>query len=171
MGLTELKKRMEKAGELELPHREEIRINKTGKLKTSPRADDDATGMKPIEINLDNLDAKMVEQQHPDLEHLPRDTVKKMIMTVPLDQEFIFKVAVDCGENYVQAMRQVLSRTRKKARKRKVRLDEFKLLTRKIINRPAAEPPHDEVTLIRSKNMSALEVSVYDEILEQFERK
>jgi len=155
------------------PHRQQIAIKPEAISERAERAEQGNS--QPITaddiiIDADAIGEKHEMQLHPDLEHIPRETVIKMIK-VGLDVEFTFKVELEKGNNFVQAMRQVLSRSRKKARRKNVRLDEFKVLERSITSKPTDEPPHDEVTLVCSKNMSALELSVYDEIIEQMERK
>lgn len=169
MGLDELRKRIE--GEQILPHKDQISINKTGKLVAEPikPADDE----EDLDIDFSKLGQSLENTQDETFEHLPRYTVLKMLKEGHLDTDFIFKVTAGEGENYVQAMRQVLSRARKKAKKKGTRLDNFKLFTRSIktVEADDTSPSHDLVTLIRSKNMTELEISVYDEITEAFEKK
>jgi hypothetical protein len=101
------------------------------------------------------------------LETSPRETVYKFLANKKLDEPFLFNVQKGDGENYAQAMRQVLSRARAKALKKKIPLDEFKVLTLKIENLEN----YDEVTLIRTKTLSTKEESVYDDLIAQFTKK
>lgn len=168
MGLKELKDRMESEVSI-LPHALDIAINKTGKIVAPPREK-----VEPVtELDFSSLEQKLENTQDENFEHLPRHTVLKMLREGALDTDFIFKVSFGEGDNYVQAMRQVLSRARRSAKKKQTRLDNFKLLTRSIesVEADGSEPAHDLVTLVRSKNMTALEISVYDEITEAFEKK
>lgn len=131
---------------------------------------------KPPEISPDDVKigkeiaTKMSEQfaaiSEQELETVPRETVLKLLIQKKLDEHFIFKTMAKDGEKYIQAMRQVLSRTRKKALKKKQRLDEFKLYVISI----EEKPDHDVVTLMRSKNMTRTEESVYDALMEQFKK-
>lgn len=102
-----------------------------------------------------------------ELETKPRETVLKMFMERKLDENFIFKVTKGEGENYVQAMRQILSRTRKKALRNKMPLNEFKLLTVNITEKE----DHDVVTLVRTKRMSEHMQSVYDDLITAMAKK
>lgn len=120
----------------------------------------------PIEINMKSLDGKLAAHNRSDVETVPRDTVLKMLMDAKLDEMFIFHTAPGEGENYLQAMRQVLSRARAKAYKKKTRLDEFKLLCHAITQKEE----FDEVIVIRTKNMSEHEESVYDGLIEAFKK-
>lgn len=96
-----------------------------------------------------------------DIETLPRDTIIKMLVDVPLEEKFTFKTELGGGGNYVQAMRQVLSRVRKKAAKSKMELEEFKLFEIAIESKDG----YDEVTLIRSATMTTKEESVYEDLM------
>ena len=102
-----------------------------------------------------------------DLETVPRETVLKMLIQKKLDEHFIFRVETGEGENYIQAMRQVLSRTRKKALKKKQQLDEFKMLIVGVEHKT----DYDIITLVRTKTMSAHQESVYDEIMAAFTKQ
>lgn len=172
--INNLKLRMERESDerraIREKHREQLRINTTGKLKAEPRdlPPEDGDGAPMIEINLEEFENSMELNRHPELEHQPRATVIKFVQTA-LDTEFSFKVPLNCGDNYVQAMRQVLSRTRKKARMKKKVLDDFKTQQKPIEHFPEADPPHDLVTLIRTKNLSKLEGSVYDVLFSAFD--
>jgi hypothetical protein len=96
-----------------------------------------------------------------ELETSPRNTVLKMLMTKKMDEYYIFKTTLGQGANYVQAMRQVLTRTRRKAKLQKQTLDEFKLFEISIVS----EADHDVVTLERSKRLTKEEGSVYDDLI------
>lgn len=113
------------------------------------------------------LSAKLQSVARNELETLPRETVLKMLVQKKLDEHYSFKVDLGHGDNYVQAMRQVLSRARKKALKKKQRLDEFKLYVISI----EQEEDYDKVTLVRTRQLNPQETSLYDEILNAFEKK
>lgn len=113
------------------------------------------------------LNAKLQSVERNELETLPRETVLKMLVQKKMEEHFIFKVDLGHGENYVQAMRQVLSRARKKALKKKQRLDEFKLYVIDI----KQQEDHDVVTLVRTRQLNPQETSLYDDILNAFEKK
>jgi hypothetical protein len=114
----------------------------------------------------ENLQKQLAAVEKNDLETVPRETVLKMLIQKKLDEHFIFKTSLGEGEHYIQAMRQVLSRTRKKALRKKQRLDEFKVYVISI----EEKEDHDVVTLVRSKNMTRTEESVYDALMEQFKK-
>lgn len=102
-----------------------------------------------------------------DFEHIPRETFLKMLIQKPeLEVEFSFKVQRKQGNHYIQAIRQVISRTRRKARNEKRRLQEFKLIVKSV----ETMDDHDVVTLIRAKTMNAVQRSVYDKLLDAFEQ-
>lgn len=105
------------------------------------------------------LHAQLDSADKYNLETIPRVTVLKIVETA-IDVKFTFRVHKGEAENYMGAMRQVLSRTRKKAKKKHMRLDEFKLLHLGTIEHEA----YDEVTLVRTKTLSPYEESVYDSL-------
>lgn len=110
------------------------------------------------------LEQKLQSVERNELETLPRDTVLRMLVQKKMDEQFSFKVDLDRGENYIQAMRQVLSRARKKALKKKQRLDEFKLYVISITH----EKDHDVVIVVRTRQLNAQEMSVYDDIINAY---
>lgn len=138
-----------------------------GKLKTIPPEASTAGGEKPPK---DDIAAKLAEQfsavERNELESVPRETVLKMLIQKKLDEHFIFKTIKGDGNNYIQAMRQVLSRTRKTAYKKKQRLDEFKMFVISVVEKT----DHDEVTLMRSKSMQPHLESVYDALMDAFKK-
>jgi len=156
-----------------------IRINQSGTIRDKKQAmlhaqqsnTVEGLGGEPKPISIDDIEIGLTEtitnNEREDLELSPRETVLRMLVDCKLDEQYKFKTTKGGGEHYVQAVRQVLSRTRKKALKQKRRLDEFKLLTVSI----KQNEDHDEVILVRSKQMSAHEASVYDTLIDAFERK
>lgn len=107
------------------------------------------------------MHAVMASAAREDLEQVPRKTLVKMFKDIPLEEKFTFKVELGGGANYVQAMRQVLSRVRKKAAAQKMELEDFKLFELGI----ESKEDHDAVTLIRSAVMTQKEESVYTELM------
>lgn len=126
--------------------------------------------MHPVELNLKNFEdsfdkrGQMIEKHG--LETAPRQTILTMLIEKKIDELFIFKTERENGQAYVQAMRMVLSRTRRKALQKKRQLDEFKLLVRAI----ETLEEYDQVTLVRTKTLSLKEESVYDELMSAFEK-
>lgn len=103
------------------------------------------------------------EQIRSDLETNARLTIIRMFQEAPaLDQNFSFKTAPQKGEDYVQAIRQVLSRSRQKLRSRQnTQPPHFKLF---LIGIEHLED-HDLVTIVRSAQSRSLVVgSLMDEI-------
>jgi hypothetical protein len=94
------------------------------------------------------------------VETSPRDLLIKLIGTVEIDVEFEFKTVPGGGENFVQAMRMVLSRVRARAKRKKLPLDEFKLLFQKC----ERLENYDVVTVMRSKSLSPKDESMYDDL-------
>ncbi len=150
---------------------DQIRINKTGKVVDKQQAEKHAEADDNHQITVDDIELGLNETitaiEKGDLELVPRETVLKLLTEYKLDQEFSFKTTKHGGDHYVQAVRQVLSRARKKALRKKKQLDHFKLLTKSI----ETKDDHDFVIIIRSKQMSPHEVSVYDDLIDAFERK
>lgn len=154
---------------------EKIRINKTGKIRDPAQAaktinaDENSDG--PVTLNLSDIEGKLNQDfeagENHELEIIPRATVKRMLEEKKYDEPFVFKVHLGQGANYVQAMRQVLSRARKKALRKKIRLEEFKLFELAI----ESKEDHDIVRLVRVKNIPAHLTSVYDELLNAFKRE
>lgn len=123
-----------------------------------------------VSLNLDTFATKFdalgeAIKKH-GLETVPRQTMLTMLIEKKIDEFFIFKCEVGKGQAYVQAMRMVLSRTRRKALEKKRQLDEFKLLVRGI----KTFEEYDEITLVRTKTLSPKEECVYDELMAQFEK-
>jgi hypothetical protein len=137
--------------------RDRIKINKTDKVIAQPLIG------TPIEIGPEeienSLSARLENTDKFGLETNPRKTVLKLVET-PLDTKFIFRVTRGEAENFISAMRQVLSRVRKKAKKNKWRLDEFKMLT---IECKQFEE-YDEICLVRTKTLDPYEESVYESL-------
>lgn len=151
---------------------EQIRINKSGTIRDAIQAENYAASQAAGgPITADDLTialtARLTAAERNELEHVPRDTVLKMLSNKQMDEPFVFLTSLGEGDNYVQAMRQVLSRTRKKAAKKKVRLAEFKMFVMSI----TSKEDHDVVTVIRTKNMPEHLESVYDALLDAFEKK
>ena len=158
---------------------ERIRINQSGKIVDKKQAELHRAVTAAAEnenetikiISADDVELGLTETFHnnerEDLELVPRETVLRMLLDCKLDEQYRFKTTKNGGEHYVQAVRQVLSRTRKKALRQRRVLDEFKLLTISI----EVKDDHDEVVLVRSKQMSLHEASVFDELIDAFERK
>lgn len=151
---------------------EQIRINKSQRIRDPEQAEafaaNRAAGGPLDALTLtEGLISKLTDQERKELEHVPRDTVLKMLSNKQLDEPFMFMTALGEGDNYVQAMRQVLSRTRKKAKSKKIRLQEFKLFVQSI----ESKENHDVVIMIRTKQMPANLESVYDALIDVFEKK
>lgn len=149
----------------------QLLINKTGKIRDPAQAArheaesmQSAITAESLEIN---FSAQLTAAERNELETVPRETVLKMLNNKKLDEHFVFNTFHGQGDAYVQAMRQVLSRTRKKALKKRVRLDEFKLFVVMIEDKS----DHDIVTLVRTKQMPAHLESVYDALVDAFEKK
>jgi hypothetical protein len=124
---------------------------------------------KQIELNLSEkaYADRIVTQYDLSVEHEPRATVLKMLTAAKLDENYTFKVASGEADNYIQAMRQVLSRTRKKAASKKQKLTEFKMLRVSV----ETTPTHDTVTLVRTRTLDAHHQSVYSELMEMMQNK
>ena len=152
---------------------EKIRINQAGTIKDKAQAAKHDAELNQKSISVDDVEigltTAITDLDRTDLELSPRETVYRMLIDCKLDEQYRFKTSKGQGEHYVQAVRQVLSRTRKKALRSKRQLDEFKLLTISIETKP--ESDYDESVLVRSKQMSLHEASVYDELIDAFERK
>lgn len=152
--------------------RKRIEINQRGTIRDKTQAALHSAAHVPnLPINTIDLgiafEQGLEAQKRLDLEVLPRDTFLKMLIQKPeLEVDFIFRVAKGEGDHYIQAMRQVISRTRKKAKRDKVRLQDFKLIVKSI----ETKEDHDVVTLIRAKSMNAVQRSVYDQLLDAFEQ-
>jgi hypothetical protein len=114
----------------------------------------------------EKLERQLIATAQGDFETVPRDTVLKLLHR-NMDELFIFNTALGQGENYVQAMRQVLSRTRKRAEKKRVVLEEFKLYIVTIQSKDDV----DCVTLVRTKGIPEHLVSVYDELTAAFSKQ
>lgn len=114
----------------------------------------------------DQVGAEVEAIEKNSLETVPRETVLKMLCEKKMDEHFIFSVQSGEAENYIQAMRQVLSRTRKKALRKKKQLSEFKMLIISV----EKKKDQDVVTLVRTKMMSEHQESVYDELIAAFEK-
>lgn len=91
-----------------------------------------------------------------------RATLIRMFEQAKMEENFSFKVAPGEGERYVNSVRSVLARVRKKAAKAKIPVEEFKILVVGI----KRETTHDAVTLVRTKASSGKAKSVYDELLD-----
>jgi len=113
------------------------------------------------------LQRQLISAAENELETFPRDTVFRMLSEKQLDEPFTFKCSLGQGANYVQSMRQVLSRTRNKALAKKIPLMEFKVYELTI----RSELDHDVVTLLRTRKMQPQQESVYDELIEQFAKQ
>lgn len=115
-----------------------------------------------IERRSDILAAFEEDQQRSDLESNARITIIKMFTEAPaLDQNFTFKTARGKGEDYVQAIRQVLSRGRQKLRSaQNTQPAHFKLF---LVGIERLED-HDLVTIVRSARPSIKMRSVMDDI-------
>ncbi len=92
----------------------------------------------------------------------PRETLIRLLKEKNVDQAFTFNVPRDTAHNYIGAMRAVLSRSRRKAAKRKQRLQDFKLMIISIEH----ETDHDIVTIMRTQTKQQRVLSVYDEVLD-----
>lgn len=126
----------------------------------------------PLKLDIgDSLNAAMerakVAAAVTDLEVEPRATVLKMLTAKKLNEPYTFKVAKGEADNYIQAMRQVLSRTRAKASRAKKSLNEFKMMRLDVVE----NLDHDLVTLVRTKTLSEHQASVYDQLIAAFEKK
>lgn len=109
------------------------------------------------------LQRQLISAEKNDLETVPRHTVLRMLTEKQLDEPFSFKCSLGHGANYVQAMRQVMSRTRHRASKKKIPLQEFKVYELEI----RSELDHDVVLLLRTRRLMEHEESVYDELMAQ----
>lgn len=134
------------------PLKQFVRPFKQGKIQEINMLD--ASSVGELSSQIENTDKN-------NLETIPRRTTLKLVST-PLDTNYVFKVAKGEAENYMGAMRQVLSRTRKKAKRKRMILDEFKMLH---VSTDETNPEYDEVTLVRSKTLSPHEESVFDELM------
>ncbi len=112
---------------------------------------------------ISKMQAQLASAARVDLEQIPRKTLVRMFTEADLEVKFTFKVELGGGKNYVQAMRQVLSRVRDKAAAQKMELEDFKLFTLKI----ESKEDHDEITLIRSAIMTQKEESIYTELMDK----
>lgn len=112
------------------------------------------------EIDLD-LDDFEKQADNPEWETSARGTLVKMFKQAALEENFTFKVAPGTADHYVNAMRGVLARVRKKAEREKRGVDEFKMLVVEV----KQEPTHDAVTLVRTKTKSRVAKSAYDDLL------
>lgn len=93
----------------------------------------------------------------------PRKTILDMLANSKLDENYVFYTRPNSGEDYVQAMRQLLSRTRKKAKQDKLTLkQDFKLYTIEVVT---VENKYDRVTLLRSMSINHRFNSHFDEIM------
>ena len=108
-----------------------------------------------------SMQASLASAARNDLEQIPRKTLLHMFINCPLEVEYTFKVEHGGGGNYVQAMRQVLSRIRKKAAREKIELEDFKLIELKV----ETKEDHDEVTLLRSTMMTQKDESAYKDLM------
>lgn len=109
-----------------------------------------------IKFDFDDLEKTGV-----DWETSARATVIRMFTEAKFEENFTFKVAPGEADHYINAMRSVLARVRKKAMKEKKKLDEFKLLVVGIKH----EPTHDVVTLVRTRATSQKAKSIYDDLV------
>lgn len=114
-------------------------------------------GGDEISFDFAKLDAAVKN----DWETQARATLIRMFEQAKLEENFSFKVAPGTADHYVNAMRSVMSRVRKKATKNKKTVEDFKLLVVGITNHPT----HDAVTLVRTKTSSGKAKSAYDELL------
>lgn len=112
-------------------------------------------------ISVGELSSQIENTDKNNLETIPRKTTLKLV-SMALDVHFSFRVAKGEAENYMGAMRQVLSRTRKKAKRKRMILDEFKMLH---VSTDETHGEYDIVTLVRSKTLSPHEESVFDELM------
>lgn len=148
--------------------RDRLSITGTAPLRATQGIE--AVSSAQVSLNLDNFVEKfdthdeMVKKHG--LETVPRATMLTMLRQKKIDEDFTFKCEVNRGKDYIQAIRMVLSRTRRKALERKRQLDEFKLLVRGI----KTFEEYDEVTLVRTKTLSPKEECVYDELMNEFEK-
>lgn len=160
---------------------EQIRINKTNRIRDADQAarhkaaESEAeeffeTGRPVPAITGESILAKFQTradaERNNTLETIPRITVRRMLTEKKLNEDFVFRVYLGHGENYIQAMRQVLSRTRKKAYKKRIRLDEFKMFVVGI----RVLDDCDEVTLMRTTQMPEHLKSVYDDLIDAFKK-
>lgn len=154
--------------------REKYAINQKGIIRDPVQAEVHAKSqpmlIEEIPINRIDLSAqfdKLINAgKNNDLEDIPRETILKMLIQKPeLEVEFTFKVMKGEADHYIQAMRQVLTRTRRKAKKEKRRLQDFKLL----VKNTETKEDHDVVTLVRAKSIAPHLRSVYNELLDAFE--
>lgn len=110
-----------------------------------------------------NMHRVMHNAARVELEQVPRQTLVKMFKTTKLEEEFRFKVELGCGGNYVQAMRQVLARVRKRVKDNpQVELEDFRLFELSI----ESKDDHDEVVLLRSAIMTQKDKSIYEDLID-----
>lgn len=121
---------------------------------------------KPDDDIVAQLEQQLKTASEHELELHPRQTVLRFLVEKQMDELFTFKTQLGRGANYVQAMRQVLSRSRNKALAKKVPLQEFKVYEIEI----KSEKDHDIVTLMRTRRLLEKEQSVYDELIAKFAR-
>lgn len=112
-------------------------------------------------INASIIKAEEIAQKR-NFEIIPRHTLIKLVKT-PIDHEFIFYVPRFQGENYLQCMRQVLSRARAKHINKGAggKLPPFKLYKRAI----NILEDCDEVVVMRSLTTQQKEATEYSELL------
>lgn len=145
-----------------------IAINKTGQpLKQFKKAQIEREPILDFEKMETQLNARVDNEANHDIELVPRITMLRLVST-ELDTHFSFKVHKNEGENYISAMRQVLSRARNKAKRKKMRLDEFKML---LVGIDTSIAEYDTVTLLRTKTLSMYEESVYDELFSKLKKQ
>jgi len=130
------------------------RLSKLATLSNERKPNDEGP-----EIDLDLADYDQTIEN--EWEEGARGTLVKMFQTAKLEEEFTFKVPPGCADRYVNAMRGVLVRVRKKAMKAKRPLDEFKMLVVEV----KREPTYDVVTLVRTKSKSRVSKSAYDDLM------
>lgn len=99
------------------------------------------------------------------LDKVPRTTVLNMLRDTPLEADHVFNVRKGGGNDYVRAIRSLLSRIRAKAISQRKHLDEWKLLTVAI----EKFPTHDVVTMLRTKEIKKLRSDDYKDIFAALE--
>lgn len=146
-----------------LSFRERIRINQENKTAALVRVDEGEEGEL---IDIDLLERKLIAQitntEKFNLDTKPRKTLIHLIEQ-PYDTKFAFRVVKGEGENYINAIRQVLSRTRRRAKAKKITLEQWKLFLDGIDETHAE---YTEVTLVRSRTLTGHEISLYDDLVE-----
>lgn len=99
------------------------------------------------------------------LDKVPRTTVLNMLRDTPLEVDHVFNVRKGGGNDYVRAIRSLLSRIRAKAISQRKHLDEWKLLTVSVEQLPT----HDVVTMLRTKEIKKLRSDDYKDIFAALE--